>query len=211
MPFVTYDLYYSKDKARHAFHLRTVYYSRDNSIYWQFSCGCSIRMNEVAEEAFHSQLEWAFEGHKLERKDSFWGQNNMLKTEHFMCPKDPRLVERISLVCEQKKFLLFSKKELEENLQVEYRNLMIETFSTHVDIFENAPKKKTTKKISEVVRKYLEEENTKKRKEPAMTDDQLLDLFNQPTKKQRKNKQLKKPNKGKAPNNIRKTKKPAKL
>ena len=206
MTVVTYDLYYSKDKARHAFHLRTVYYSRDNSIYWQFSCGCSIRMNEVAEEAFHSQLEWAFEGHKLERKDSFWGQNNMLKTEHFMCPKDPRLVERISLVCAQRKFPLVPISGQEG-----YLMLMIVTFSTHVDIFENAPKKKTTKKISEVVRKYLEEENTKKRKEPAMTDDQLLDLFNQPTKKQRKNKQLKKPNKGKAPNNIRKTKKPAKL
>jgi len=137
-------------------------------------------------------------GHTLEKKDSFWGQNNMLKTEHFMCPKDPRLIERINLVCEQKKSLLFSIKELEENLQVEYRNLMIETFSTHVDIFENAPKKKTTKKISEVVRKHLEEENTKKRKEPAMTDDQLLDLFNQPTKKQRKNKQLKKTKQGKS-------------
>ena len=207
MPVVTYDLYYSKDKARHAFHLRTLYYSRDNSIYWQFSCGCSIRMmNEVSEEAFHYQLEYAFEGHPLERKDSFWGQNNMLKTEHYMCPKDPRLVERISLVCEQRKFSL-----IPISMQEGHLNLMIKNFSTHVDIFENAPKKKTTKKIPEVVRKHLEEENMKKRKESAMTDDQLLDLFNQPAKKQRKSKQLKKPNKGKAPNNIRKTKKPAKL
>ena len=49
--------------------------------------------------------------------------------------------------------------------------------------------------------------------EKSLTEEEIINLFNQPTEKPKKekSKETKKPNKGKAPNAIRKTKKPTKL
>lgn len=211
MPVAEYDLYISRENPRHEFQVRILYYNADR-IYWQLSCGCSIRMqHEELEKQFQQQMYSAFDGHALDKKDSFWGENNLKKTEHYLCPKDSKLVERLGFIVEHEKETLFPIKELAPFLEFQWLNLMKNTFSTQVDIFENLPKKKPTKKLPEVVRKHLEEEIKNESNKRAMSDDQLVDLFNQPTKKQKKNKQMKKPNKGKAPNNIRKTKKPAKL
>jgi len=77
----------------------------------------------------------------------------------------------------------------------------------------NPTKPKKGGKLPKTVKETLQEAN--EQKEAALTDAQLAELFNADSnaaKKQKAKKaSKKKPNRGKAPNNIRKTKKPTKL
>jgi hypothetical protein len=84
------------------------------------------------------------------------------------------------------------------------------------DVFSN-PLPNTTKPkkggpLPKTVKETLQEANTQT--EQALTDEKLAELFaadSTDAQKKKKKTSNKKPNKGKAPNNIRKTKKPVKL
>ena len=83
------------------------------------------------------------------------------------------------------------------------------------DPLPNTIKPKKGGPLPKTVKETLQEANT----QPALTDEQLVELFkdsatlsdSNPAKKTTKKSSKKKPNKGKTPNNIRKTKKPAKM
>ena len=200
----------------HQFELKTLILESTFGVIWEFSCGCCIQFPcHRSSELVLKKMKENYEGRLCRKSTSLWGDNwsNQAPTEHFLCRKDPRLAERLSdlTFLQEEYFHLMPGVSIVPVSDFQEASLAMKlmmTFTRNISVPEKNNDFKKAKKLPEALRKTLEAENSKKEK---LTDKELEDLFAQPSTKKSKKSTKKNPNKGKAPNNIRKTKKPVKL
>ncbi|CAG5110306.1 Oidioi.mRNA.OKI2018_I69.chr2.g4719.t1.cds [Oikopleura dioica] len=179
------------------FFIKTLKFDSIPGTFWEYSCGCCINFPAASMPKIPGAVLNCKGGNKVKKITSFWAKEDSPKTSHYSCPKDPKFPNHLQrivnrLAAPRPEYLFLAK------------SLLIP-----VQIPENRIEYKKERQLPESLRQSLEKEN-KKTSEKGMTDEQLEDLFARTHKKKQK-KSTKKPNKGKAPNNIRKTKKPVKL
>lgn len=86
------------DRNNHRFYVKTTTFD-DLSVYWEYSCGCIIcvpvRVSNLSLIQMRNKFETAF----VDIPEDCWPKNH-LETDHFCCPKDQKLLERLSFIWE---------------------------------------------------------------------------------------------------------------
>ena len=211
-----YNFFFVDEEMSHDFDLKTLVHESTVGVIWEFSCGCCIQFPSLhSSEVVLGEMKEQWGGRLCRKSTSPWGDNwnHLPPTDHFFCREDPKLIERLAdlMMMPEEYFHLIEGVSLVPSKDFREANDAMKlkiVFSTPVPLPERKNDFKKAKKLPEALRKTLEAENSRK---TTLTDKELEDLFAQPAAKKSKKSKNEKPNKGKAPNNIRKTKKPVKL
>ena len=200
---------------------------RDKNGTFELPCRCRFLIPDGKAqyfEAFFHLLADIYRKSEVRLEDSLWREANFEKAKHIFCDKDPDQEMRLSELLLQRRAILNDASGL---VKLDHTTNIADIPESHIiesaffylqlkDMFSktlrNPRKPKKGGQLPNSVKKTLQEAN--KRTEKGLTDDQLAELFkadSHGTKKSVKKTLKRKPNKGKVPNNIRKTKKPAKL
>jgi len=181
-------------------------------------------------------LKKLFCGSYLKKKHAFWRNENFSKTRHFLCPLDlhlsVRLIEMIkasrhdylndtAVIAE--KFSIKIPKWITEGLAktdniAAYHDYVRCVHRFYMPVYNNPSTMPDQdkqhckeRKLPNQLKKALQVVSPEI-SEKRLTDEQLVEIFEGSSAEQRKPKfAKKKPNKGKAPNAIRKTQKPVKI
>jgi hypothetical protein len=214
MTKINYNLFISnefEDRKNHRFFVKTTEFD-DQAVYWQFSCGCDIFLTGHANDqsTFSSfaleKMKNKFETSFLDIPENCWPKEHF-ESDHFCCPKDPKLVERLSFIwdIDQEEFyekegyaaveeskdmvdiLLRDPTALEKILESKNKPLNLrDFFSEPASADELKRRFKNPKKLSEICRKTIKQQN-KKRKFIPLTYGELNEEYGmeQAKKKQR--------------------------
>ncbi|CAG5110902.1 Oidioi.mRNA.OKI2018_I69.chr2.g5250.t1.cds [Oikopleura dioica] len=196
------------------FYIKTQDFKSIPGVFWEYSCGCCIKLPSDCSDTFlRGPTAWSFDVEKINKKTSFWEKDDSPPTSHVYCPKEPEFLRTLQwhLNILVRNPRLFPHRLVHLASTALGREKLTKAFTTPAQIPDN--NKNSCSLLPESLRKSLVEENIKKTSGEALGDEELEDLFAaQTTKKTKKQKKpSKKPNKGKTPNNIRKTKKPVRL
>ncbi|CAG5110911.1 Oidioi.mRNA.OKI2018_I69.chr2.g5258.t1.cds [Oikopleura dioica] len=191
------------------FYIKTQEFKSIPGVFWEYSCGCCIKLPSDCSDTFlRGPTAWSFDVEKISKKSSFWGEDDSPPTSHVYCPKEPEFLRTLQwhLNILVRNPRLFPHRLVHLASTALGREKLTKAFTTPAQIPDDINKSL----LPENLRKSFEEE---KKSGEALGDKELEDLFAAPTNKKTKKqkKSAKKPNKGKTPNNIRKTKKPVRL
>ena len=197
----------------------------------EFPCRCRFLLRDEKSCTFGSFMDLLAATYQLSSvttpENSHWGNEKLknFKADHIFCNKDPDQEMRFTEILLQRRAILNEELGLVKidgrtRIAVIPDSDIIESAFFYLrlkdmfsDTLPSLTKPKKGGPLSKTVKETLQEAS--KDKENALTDAQLADLFNNDScatkKKNAKKASMKRPNRGKAPNNIRKTKKPAKL
>ena len=201
---------------------------RDKHGSFELPCGCRFLTPDEKGQyqgLFLELLASFYRPSQLRLERSLWRNDNFKKAEHLFCDKDPDQKKRLMNLLLQRRVKVDSSGLLEVDRTTKITAISATHLAESVffcqqltDIFSkplpNTTKPKKGGPLPKTVKETLQEAN--KQTEEALTDEQLAELFNADStdaqkKKKAKKTSKRKPNKGKAPNNIRKSKKPVKL
>jgi hypothetical protein len=184
---------------------------------------------------FINGLRKLFATRFVQKNLSLWNSAGFEKTRHFFCPKDPQLFSMLIEMLDEvhneipynvkaymaemvksKEFL--QRLENDPNFDLSYiaRRYLMPVFnnpSTMPDT-HSVPRMRKDRKLPKQAKEALQVKSSEiSVEEEALTDQQLVELFDENSEQKERKQKLskKKPNKGKAPNAIRKTQKPARL
>jgi len=220
------------------FQVKVLFYLNYDAVYFEFSCGCCMLAEDSTNhliapdtfaDLFMKGLRKLFATTFVRKNLSLWNSTSFEKTRHFFCPKDPQLFAMlIEMLYKLQKEIadmaeMFRSKELLQRLKHDasfdlsfiaegYLMPYFNNASTMPDT-HSVPRVLKDRKLPKQSKEALQVKSAEISEEEALTDQQLVKLFGgNSEEKERKPKFIKKkPNKGKAPNAIRKTQKPAKL
>ena len=175
-----------------------------------------------------------YKGRIVQKEQSLWKDPDFKPAKHLFCPKDEQQVQHVKEYVEKRRAMLMEdgEKEMENCNCCLYGNDTMQTMM-HLILFRStvqgtshsstpsnlAPATKTARKgprLPKAVKKVLQKahKDLEAATKPYTSDEKMAELFKETATsedKRQKKTLKKKPNQGKAPNNIRKTKKPARL
>ena len=173
-----------------------------------------------------------YKGEVVQKEESLWNDPDFKPAKHLFCPKDQEQVRHVKEFVEQRRAMLMESggKEMENCNCCLYGNDTLQTMM-HLIIFRSTVQgsshsstsrdlvsaTKTARKgprLPKSVKKVLQKahKDLEAATKPYTSDEKMAELFKETVGVKPQKKLIKKkPNQGKAPNNIRKTKKPARL
>jgi len=224
-------------QVKKLFHAGTVYFEFSCGCCIKYDKAPNQTIKEDISDLFTDGLITGLSGKFLTKKNSLWSPSSFEKTPHRCCAKDAELIPLLTKMAE-KIWHSFLSAGIHRLLKKNIRGMSDSTIRKSIEklkksstdnfsdfcekvmpLFQNTgtmPQKEELqvhfykdRKLPEQMKIFLQV----KAPEKALTDEQLVELFEgTAAQKERRPKfHKKKPNKGKSPNAIRKTQKPAKL
>ena len=71
------------------FYIKTLDFKSISTVFWEYSCGCSIKLSKDCSDAFlrYGGPMWlSFEAEKISEANSFWAKDDSPPTSHVYCP-----------------------------------------------------------------------------------------------------------------------------